>query len=265
MKLLIACPSKGRVDKLELNTWGWLKYTKFPFKFFVEEQDFPDYKSLLGERNLVVLPESDKGLWYAKKQIQKYGIENGYDYLFKLDDDVQSWRDPSNRGLGKDAPKRTKEYRCEHLFEPIIKNSIELLNANNWLIGAISLMYGNDMKSFTGEKWIGINKRLQSCYIIKTELFVPDDYPNFQGSYEDFVTFFNIVKKQYFTVRYGLTGMDVQPVGKNKGGCQSFDRRQGAKQEMDYLLKYFPEIIWKPVQGKNWDFEPDFRKLKQIL
>ena len=264
MKILIAVPSKGRANKQELNTFGWLKYTKYDYKYFVEPQDYDSYKRFIPESKLINIGNDNRGLWFVKKFIKKYAFSKGYELIFKLDDDVQAWRDPQNRGLGRNAPKVSKLDRCKRLFEPIIKNSIELAFSMPE-IGGVSLMYGSDMREFDVNKiFIGINNRFQSSYLIRTELFVPEGIPDFIGTFEDFTTFINLIKKDYFVLRYGLTGQDVQPVGKNEGGVQNFNRKNAAIQEMSWILSKWPDVVFKKVEGKNWDFEPDFRKTEFI-
>lgn len=253
---LIAIPSKGRAKQLERNTWGWLQHTKHLFKFFIEPKDLDEYKFYVGKENIVLLPENDKGLYFAKKQIYLWSKFHKIKYIFKLDDDVQSWRDPANRGLGKNAPKRSKEYRCKNLFDPIVENSREALKQLEE-VGGISLSYGNEMRNFDGEVWKGINKRFQSCYITKTEFF--DFNLDEGGVFEDFLSYVYIRSKGLNTLQYGLTGMDIQPVGKNFGGHQMFDRRKVNEKEKKEIEKLFPWLKWKRVQ-KDWNWEPDFRK-----
>ena len=126
-------------------------------------------------------------------------------------------------------------------------------------------MYGSDFHYYNGYKWLSINNSLQSNYIISTEfLTYPEIHPQDRGTMEDFLTYVNLIKHGRTTLRYGLTAIEVDPVGKNEGGCQSFDRRQENKVLMEAISRKYPELCWKKVEGKNWGFEPDFRKTQFV-
>ena len=259
MKLLIAVPSKGRAKEFEKDTYSWLQYTRFDWNVFIEPGEYDDYiKVVRHPKFLVTIPENNRGLGYCKTQIKKYAEERGYDLVFKVDDDVLSWRDPMNRGLGHNAPKTTKEYKCKYLFDVLIKDSLKLFKAYPEC-GGVSIMYGQDMKTFSGETWIGINNRLQTNYIVLIKLLAPPG-SSLNIVFEDFNTYLNLRKRGYYTVRYGLTGADVRPVGINEGGWQSFDRGKLAERAKDFLSKIYKGLVWKRVEGKKWQWEPDFRK-----
>jgi len=263
MKLLIAVPSKNRPLQLTKHVLRWLQYTKSDWKVFIEPQDEAKYKDIpVLKGHGVVIHENNRGLGYAKLCIQEYAVENGYDLVFKLDDDTQGWANTYTRGMGRNAPLYSWEWKCEKLFEPIMKNSIKLLKEFEQ-VAAISLMYRNDMKSYSGDTWIGTNKRLQSCYIVRTEFLCPP-YSEKNLVFEDFRTFLNILYNGYITVRYGLTGQDFSPVGMNKGGMQDFDRKTMCENTKVIMKKLYPEVVWKSVD-KTWKWEPDFGKTIRVL
>ena len=253
-KILIAVPSKNRYRDNEIHrkTLSWLQHTQYDFRVFVEPQDKKNYSSV---PNLVILDKNNGGLGYAKSFIHKYAVKNDYDYIFKVDDDVYRWRDIRNRGLGIGKSGGTTKQEYCRIFERIIEDSFEILE-DTPNIGAISLPYGNEISEI--QKFTEINKRLQSCYLIRTNLFYDERLVNI-STMEDFATFFNVLKKGYYTVRYGLTGIDCERVGVNSGGIQDFDRRKQNELEKQILEELHPEIVWKRVQ-KNWNWEPDLRK-----
>jgi hypothetical protein len=266
--MLIAIPSKKRSQYILKDTLKWLQHTSLKFKIFVESSDFIEYEKLLhsinrGTSHLVVIDEVDKGLSYVLDFIKQWAIEHNYKYVFKLDDDVISIRDPATRGMGHDAPRIDFKYRCHHIFEPLVAEATWLLDQEP-NVGAISLMYGQDMKTYSGETWIGINKRLQTNYIIRTELLTAPGMEKFNGTFTDFTTFFNLIHHGYHTVQYGLTGFDVRPVGVHTGGLQQFNRGQAAQLTINFLQANYPWVAFKPVKNKTWTHEPDIRKsLKQ--
>jgi len=264
MKILVACPSKARSETILKNTLKFLQndYFEFDFKIFIEPQDKIKYQKLTGK--FFILSDNDKGLHFAKKSIQQYAIENNYDYIFKIDDDVNNIRLPELIGskIRKEiVDKQTIFPKRVEALNLLINDSLEMFNEFNQTIGAVSIMYGSDFHAYTGEKWLSFNNRLQSNYIIKTDLFCSEIKAM---CYEDFTTFLNVLSKGHNTIRYGLTALEVEPVGKNQGGIQNFNRKTLALKEMEQLKSAYPEVVWKKVENKGWDFEPDFRATKSI-
>lgn len=83
MKTLIAIPSKNRANIFRTHTYKLVK--GYDFKLFVEPQEEEAYSEW--KDSLVVLPESNRGLLYAKKYIKEYAEERSYKHVLKLDDD----------------------------------------------------------------------------------------------------------------------------------------------------------------------------------
>lgn len=260
-RILIAVPSKGRADMFSEKTLSWLKYTKYDFKVFLEPEEIEQYsKTGLKSSQIVSITNSNKGLGYVLKFIKEYANSNKYEYVFKLDDDIQNFR---NAGGGYKG-KITQKERCLNIFDKMIESSISLMD-HVPDVGGISIMYGGGKyKTAEIETWMAVNKRLQTSYITRTKLICPDWIDQI-GVFTDFATFINLIKLGYTTVEYGLTGMDFgstdNSVGKNEGGIQLFDRRDLAFKSKEFLSKKFPRLAWKIVK-KQWSIEPDLRKTK---
>lgn len=255
-KILIVCLSKNRAKKFGTLTYDWLKHTQFPFCIFVEPQDFETYKSE-GYENLIRLDQNDKGMKYAKIKARDFAKKEGYTHIFKIDDDISSWRNPANRGLGKNAPRQSKEWRTANLFDPIIFHSQKIFEDEELQnIKAVSFMYGHDMREFTGKTWTHLNKRLQSNYLIDINYFVSNEEQNF-FNFEDFETFFDLIDKGCNTIQYGLTGADCD-IGVLDGGCQDFDRQKMTIEHMLFLKKKYPFVPWKKSDGK-FAWQPDLK------
>lgn len=252
MKILIAVPSKNRVQGLKKNTLSWLKHSKYDWKVFVEPQDETSYAEVVDKNKTVVLDQNDQGLGYAKKAIKAYAEDNNYDLIFKVDDDITAWRNIANRGKkgSKTRHPTTKEEYAE-IFDKIISDSLEIFNRYPEM-GGVSLPYGNQMLAV--KKWTHLNARLQTAYITRTELFIPETGGRYHV-FEDFATYMWIRKKGFKTLRYGLTGIDCEQVGSNAGGHQDFDRLAEAKREAEELRKIYPALQFKEVD-KPWEIEP---------
>lgn len=262
MKLLVAIPSKGRADTIFKRTLRWVPRTGFEVRIFVEPQELEAYREAARDGNyqhyltvtdnqFISIRKNDQGLGYAKGFIKRWAIKNGYDLVFKLDDDVLRF---TGRGKNKDDGDMIIDFsamvgRCRWAFGRYPD------------VGAIGFPYRNEL--FEPKEWTHINRRLQSCYIIRTEL-IQDGFSTF----EDFAQYIYIRSLNKVTLRYGLMGIDAADVGKNRGGCQLFDREAQLDEEVPKLRKIYPALEFKRVQGKAWGFEPvmsgDFFGVKKL-
>lgn len=256
MKVLLAVPTKNRYreHQIQKNTLSWIVHTKYDWRLFVEPQDYDNYRKLT--KNIVRIDQNDKGLGYSKVCIKQYAEKNGYDVVFKIDDDIINFQ---YTGFGRTVKNLTKEKRVRDKVDPLIENSVKAFKIFKDL-GGISIVYGGGKyKSEVVEEWMAVNKRLQTCYLIRTELLCPPSC-GILPCFEDFSTYLNLRKKGYFTLQYGLTGMIYEEVGANDGGIQDFNREKLAIKAKAILQALYPGLKWRPRPEKAWKFEPDLRR-----
>ena len=252
MKLLIAIPSKGRSKSIYRRTLRWITRTGYDVRIFVEPQDIEAYRAGIEHANysewldihpdqFIDIGQNDQGLGYAKDFIKQYALDNGYDLVFKMDDDVLRF---APRGPFKDDGGMIIDFAgavgaCRKAFGRYPD------------IGAIGFPYRNELYE-TAKEWTHINARLQTCYIIRAELL--------QGGFntlEDFAQYAYLRSQNKVTTRYGLIGIDCAEVGTGKGGLQAFDREAQLDVEIPKLQEIYPAVRFKPVKGKKWSIEPD--------
>lgn len=250
MKLLVAVPSKGRPKAIYKHTMRWLPRVGYDVKVFCEPQEIAEYRANAADTNynnyvhvtddwFIDIGKNDAGLGYVKQFIREYALANGYELVFKMDDDVQRFN-----ARGKNKP--------DDLMVPDFINMVGTCRVTLGRypdVAAIGFGYRNEL--FENKQWVGINYRLQSCYLIRTE-FIQSGY----NTFEDFAQFIYIRANNKNTLRYGLLGIDAADVGKNKGGLQLFDRKAQALEEIDRLRAIYPAIEFKPVPEKAWKYEP---------
>lgn len=82
----IYIPSKGRADKL-FTARMFLK-DEVDFKIVVEPQEMASYSAVYSENRLLVLPENDRGLVYARNWIKNHSISEGHKRHWQFDDDI---------------------------------------------------------------------------------------------------------------------------------------------------------------------------------
>lgn len=212
MKILIAIPSKGRVDTIFKRTLRWVVRTGFDVRVFVEPQEIELYReaardanyqnrTTINDQNFVDIGNTGGGLSFVKGFIKQYAIENGYDLVFKMDDDVLRF---SSRGRNKPDDKMIIDFA-------VMVGKCRVAFGRYPDVAAIGFPYRNEL--FEPKEWTGINLRLLTCYIIRPEYMI-DGY----NTLEDFAQYIHIRKQNKVTLRYGLLGMDVADVGKAGGG-----------------------------------------------
>lgn len=81
-------PSKGRAH--EPLTIRFLLKDGVPFRVVCEPEEAAAYEALVGAERLLVLPESNQGLIYARNWIKAHASADGYDRHWQLDDNI-SW------------------------------------------------------------------------------------------------------------------------------------------------------------------------------
>jgi hypothetical protein len=253
MKVLIFVPSRSRPEQLKQFTYSWLQHTDKDFVIVVEPQQAEMYKDF---KNLLIMDKNDGGLGYATHFVREYALKNGYDVVFKIDDDIQQF--VNYRGTFGDTERGSIERQklCYERFEKAYENAVKLLQKNR-AIGAIGFPYRGEM--FPDLKPVTFGK-LQTCYLVRTECYDPE--PDWQ-SQEDFVAYINVVGMGYKVARLNTHGLDLGiEVGMGEGGIQDFDREALTKAEMPLIKAKYPNVVFKYKPNRPWKYEIDFVKSK---
>lgn len=246
-KILIAIPSKDRVATLEKYTYDWIKFIHgADWYVFIEPQDRIKYGELLHGEDMVVMDKDNQGLGYAKKFIKDYAVRMGYDFVFKIDDDI--------RGMTNYRTTLKRE-QCAKFFTSQLDVLMRAFT-DFPILKAITFPYRGEM--FDRIPW-QVTKRIQTCYIMRTSAMHAD--PDI-SVFEDFAQGIDILTKGGVIQRYGLMGIDCGvKVGGGTGGHQSFDRKEKALKEAPLLQKIYPPLQFRDVE-KSWAIEPDIRSIK---
>lgn len=227
MKCLVCIPSKARPNNIKKYIEPFMQRLGLDYRIFVEPQDYEQYKF----DNVIVLDANNKGLGYATSFAKNYAEENGYDLVFKIDDDTKS--------IGQ------------------IENDIEqVLNSFSFKkLGAVVFPYSFEWYAKTEKLFTRVNKRIQTCYIIRTKLWRPSKYVS---TFEDFYEYLLLRNDNYDTLYCSKHLIDCAPVGGGSGGLQVFDRSDMALKEISIFKSIDPtvKVISKP--DKAWKYEPKF-------
>lgn len=213
MRLLIAVPSKKRAEVFEKFAKKFISKFDQDKILVLEKEDYNDYSF----ENKLMLDKSNQGLSYSLKSIKKYASENGYDLILKVDDDVKT--------IGK-------------LWEDIDK--IITVFERNPTVGAVSFPYKFQFYSISNQLFTHANKRLQTCYIIRTDSYAIDKKAS--NLFEDFYNFMMLIRNGYHTLFCSRHAIDCKPVGEGKGGIQCFDRKKLAIEAIREFKSIDPTI-----------------------
>lgn len=227
MRCLVCIPSKGRPDNIKKYVIPFMSRLKLDYKIFVEPQDL----NLYTFENVISLPENNMGLGYSTKYAKKYCEENAYDLYFRIDDDV--------KGIGS-------------IEDDLIK-ILEAFKIKK--VGAISFPYSFEWYNKSEKLFTRINKRLQTCYIIRTELFRPSEKVS---TFDDFYQYLLLRNDNYDVLFCSKHLIECSPVGEGKGGLQCYDRELLAKNEINIFRSIDPTIKVIKKENKPWKYEPKF-------
>ena len=197
------------------------------YKVFVEPQEANQYKY----SNVVLLGGNNKGLGYATSFAREYAETNGYDLYFRIDDDV--------KGIGE--------------IENDIDKILKVFEIDK--VGAVVFPYSFEWYAKTSKLFTRLNKRTQTCYIIRTKLFRPDQRVS---TFDDFYQYLLLRKDNYDTLYCSRHLIDCAPVGGGTGGLQSFDRSRMALNEINIFKSIDSTIKVVSKPDKPWKYEPKF-------
>jgi len=231
MKCLVAIPSKARPNNIKKYVEPFMQRLGLDYRIFVEPQDAENYKF----SNVVLLDANDKGLGYATSFAKKYAEKNGYDLYFRVDDDV--------KGIGE--------------VEKDIDKIITAFKINK--VGAVVFPYSFEWYAKTDKLFTRVNKRTQTCYIIRTNLFRPDKRVS---TFDDFYQYLLLRNENYDTLYCSKHLIDCAPVGGGSGGLQAFDRSKMALNEINIFKSIDPTIKVVKKPDKAWKYEPKFTHKK---
>lgn len=249
MNILVAVPSKDRVDIWKKYTGSWLTKLEHDYKTFVEPQDEEKYKS--AEIDVEVLDKNDKGLGYAKSKIIEYAEENGYDLIMKCDDDIRGF---TRLRKVNETPEKSAQTLDNALND--INDFMESYPA----VGVVGFPYRNEMYDREDiKKGFTTTKAVRTCYVSKPKYFCPD--PEIKV-FEDFSVGIACLADGERVFKYHKTGIDLgKSVGEGKGGHQAFDRKERALDAAERLREIYPPLTFREVD-KRWGIEPDVRSIK---
>ena len=226
MKALAIVPSKQRPELFQKVCRPFVDGLGIDVLLILEKDDYDKYDY----PNKLLLERSNAGIWYALSEGKRYAEENGYDVVFKIDYDVTSVGEIAND-------------------LPVVLSYFEKYPN----LGAVVFPYDFEFYAKSKNLFTHINKRVQTCYLIRTSSFRPTEGVN---TFEDFFQFFQIIQNNEFTLFCARHPIKCKPVGSGAGGHQAFDRKNQAEQEIKLFQSIDPTVEVIVKEDKRWYYEP---------
>jgi hypothetical protein len=226
LRPLAVIPSKQRPELFQKVCRPFVDNLGIDTIVVLEPEDYDQYDY----PNKLKLERSNAGIWYALTEAKRYAEENGYDVIFKIDDDVSA--------VGEIANDLT-----------------EILSYFNAYpnLGAVVFPYDFEFYAKSKRLFTHVNKRVQTCYLIRTSSFRPREEIN---TFEDFYQFFQMVYHNEFTLFCARHPIKCKPVGSGAGGHQAFDRKEQAAKEIAVFQSMDPTVGIIVKEDKRWYYEP---------
>jgi hypothetical protein len=157
----IFIPSKNR-SHIDMTT-KFFRRDGVPFYLVVEPQDFEIYQAKFGSERLLMLPDNDRGLIFARNWIKRWATAQGFERHWQIDDNIYSIQ---RRYKSKriDCHSGTALAACEDFVDRYSNVAIAGLNYTMFA-------YGNYLQ---GLPPFQINQHVYSCTLILNS--IPNEF-----------------------------------------------------------------------------------------
>ena len=230
--------SKGRFKKNP--TSKTLQEMNIPFKIIVEEQEYKDYCNLVGKDNVLILPNKYKedydtywddndtrtGPGASRNYAWDHSIENGYEWHWVLDDNIESFERFNNN----------MKVKCENGFAFYLTEEFVLRYQN---VGQAGFNYANFLHSHEFRPPFQYNTRIYSCILIRNNIPF-----RWRGRYnEDTDLSLRILKSGLCTIQMNAFLQGKMATTKMKGGnTDEFYDKEGTKKKSKMLEDMHPDV-----------------------
>ncbi len=251
--------SKGRWGRNP--TSKILKKMNVPFFMIVEEQEYENYLKLVDREQLLILPKHYKdtydvfwkdndprtGPGCARNYAWDHSIENGYDWHWVMDDNIESFeRFNNNKKIM--VCDGSIFYACEDF----------VLRYKN--IAQAGPQYSNFMPSDDFRPPYKLNTRIYSCLLIRNDI-----HYRWRGRYnEDTDLSLRILKDGWCTVQFNAFLQGKRATQTVKGGCdKEFYEKEGTLKKSQILADMHPDVAKVVWRFNRWHHHVDYSKFKR--
>lgn len=229
-KYKIYIPSKGRATKTKTTkTLDGLDYV-----LVVEPQDYESYCKVHSSERVLSLDKNDQGLAYVRNFIKKYSTEQGEEYHWQMDDDIERFQARPRQSL------KNKD------ITPIMAISIVEDCHSKYTNVAISGICANAF-AFSKRYAVQKNRLAYQCVLVSNNNPLEWD----MGGVEDWFYTFNVLEHGYCTLAFHHIMTQTSPTMQTSGGSTNIhfagDKRKILYEEFikrwpgRFVLKEYPD------------------------
>lgn len=197
LKYPIFIPSKNRAQYKY--TTKVLDESNVSYFVVIEPQDYEEYSKEYSQSKLIVMPENNQGIAYARSFCKKTSIHMGSKYHYQIDDNIRNFAKRENN----------KNIKCSALdcLLPLEKYVNDYVNIG--LTGLSHIMF-----AFAKKNELDLNKQIYSCFLVNNSI---DLYWK-KDTIEDTDYSLNILSRNYCTVLFNRLLMNKLATMTIKGG-----------------------------------------------
>jgi len=215
MKFRVFIPSRGRATTC--TTPHVLAKEKIPFVMVVEPREAKAYKDTF--EKVVVLPEDDRGLWFARNFMKTYSRWHGDAYHWQIDDNVKCLNDRSAKDKN---PRKVLE-------------QAEGFTTRYTNVGIAGLRHS--MFAFTAKAPVSINQQCCSVVLVRNDVkawWRPDVQEDTDYSMQ-------VLTLGLCTMVFNVFTFDKPPQATMKGGCTEIEYgNDGKLRRSKGLMRLWP-------------------------
>ena len=253
--------SKGRWKRNPTATT--LKTLGVPFYMIVEEEEYLNYLPLADEEKLLILPKEYKkdydtfwkdgdkrtGAGCARNFAWQHSIDNGFDWHWVLDDNIESFERFNNN----------MKVKCCSGFPFYICEDFTLRYEN---IGQSGFNYANFCHSHELRPPFLVNSRIYSCILINNKIPF-----RWRGRYnEDTDLSLRIMKHGLCTIQFNAFLQGKMSTTKMKGGnTKEFYDKEGTYNKSKMLEEMHPDVAKVVWRFNRWHHHVDYKEFKRDL
>ena len=156
----IFMPSKGRAS--DVLTAKAFEADGVPYHLVVEPQEVEAYAKIWGQHRILMLPENNQGLVFARNWIKAYSVARGDERHWQFDDDIRAlyrlhrgFRILCEAGLALSA--------CEDFVDQYENVAIASLNDHKFLLAAHGIQHGIYPPFY-------LNARCYTCFLVNNAI-----------------------------------------------------------------------------------------------
>lgn len=239
--------SKGRANRCL--TVRELKKMNVPFRLVIEPQELQDYKKIVDEKQILVLPFSNlgQGSIPARNWVWEHSISEGHERHWILDDNIEGFH-RLNHNM---KPKVTSGtiFKCAEDFTDRYKN-----------VAISGFNYYSFCKTTDKVPPFYLNTRIYSCILIKNDL----PY-RWRGRYnEDTDLSLRALKDGWCTILFNAFLAGKVTTMRMKGGNTDnvYTDGDNRRKFAEALAQLHPDVVKVTWKFNRWHHQVDYRPFK---